>query len=115
MGWNSTVVVMHDALSDIAKDKNFGKKLADACQNAVIANRREKTFSVTAGGAVSAAIVIESHHADGAVMVLVGGNTGRQVFPEVYIPYDATDVKALKEMADSLGYRLEKKARDQTG
>ena len=30
MGWNSTVVVMHDSLGIIAQDPEFGKNLASA-------------------------------------------------------------------------------------
>lgn len=77
MGWNTTVVVMNDALNSIEKDPDFGRKLALACLRAIDG----KPHDVSAGGHVNAATVIETHHADTLVTVEVGHNFGR-VVPE---------------------------------
>lgn len=79
MGLNTTVVVLNDALGDIAEDPEFGKRLADAIASA----RRGKPVNVAAHGShgisCNAACVIETHHADYDVLVKVGGNTGSVV------------------------------------
>lgn len=79
MGYNTTVVVMNDALGEIAEDTEFGKRLAAAIQQV----QRGKPVDVPAYGKrgihCNAAIVIETHHADHEVVVAVGGNDGRIV------------------------------------
>ena len=72
MGWNTTVVVLNDALTDIRDDPEFGRKLYDACLEAVA----RKPVDVSAGCHCNAATVIETHHADQMVLVRVGGNMG---------------------------------------
>lgn len=73
MGFNTTIVVMNDALGEIRDDPGFGRRLHDAI---VGIGGRE----VSAHGKVfihaNAAIVIETHHADHDVLVRVGGNRG---------------------------------------
>jgi len=78
MGYNTTVVVLNDALSDIQTDPDFGRKLAEACLSAI----HRKKVDVPAGGCVNAATVIETHHANEFVTVRVGGNTGEVVVGE---------------------------------
>lgn len=79
MGFNTTVVVLNDALSEIRDDPEFGRRLADA----VLKVQRGEPVDVSAHGKRSihcnAAVVIESHHADQMVMVRVGGNYGEVV------------------------------------
>ena len=81
MGYNTTVVVLNDALSEIAADPLFGKRLADAIRAAW----EGKPVDVAAHGTHSihcnAALVVETHHADREVTVIVGGNTARVVKP----------------------------------
>jgi hypothetical protein len=83
MGNNTTVVVLNDALGEIAADPEFGRRLADAIGRV----RPGHTVSVAAHhpkGAIhcNAALVVETHHADYDVLVRVGGNRG-----EVEKPY----------------------------
>jgi len=77
MGYNTTVVILNDALSDIASDPEFGRRLADAI-NGLRAGTPENVAAHGKHGIhCNAAIVIESHHADYDVTVVVGGNRGR--------------------------------------
>lgn len=74
MGWNTTVVIMNDALNFIEKDPNFAKNLYHAVLKSV--SKAECPVRVPAGNYSTAALVIETHHADQEVLVRVGGNTG---------------------------------------
>lgn len=76
MGWNTTVVVLNDALHNIEKDRDFGKNLAAAIQRTVGTDR---PIDVPAGNHCNAATVVETHHADFPVLVRVGGNMGKVV------------------------------------
>ena len=76
MGYNATVVVMVDALDQIEKDPDFGKKLSAAILKVGCYG---KPVDVSAGYHVNAATVVESHHADQDVYVKVGGNCGQIV------------------------------------
>jgi len=73
MGYNTTVIVMNDALGQIENDPEFGKKLAAAIRANGL---RNKPVDVDAGYHGNAATVIETHHADFTAVVGVGGNTG---------------------------------------
>jgi hypothetical protein len=75
MGWNTTVVVLNDALSFIENDPEFGKRLARAVRASV--NSKDCPVRVSAGNFSSAALVIETHDADYEATIKVGGNTGR--------------------------------------
>ena len=79
MGFNTTVMVLNDALGEIAEDAEFGKRLASAIMNA----RVGKSVSVPAYGMhgihCNAALVVETHHASHDVLVSVGGNSARVV------------------------------------
>lgn len=74
MGWNTTVVVLNDALDQIEKDPLFGKKLAQAIRDL---HDPKGWRDVSAGNHCNAAEVIETHHADYNVLVSIGGNTGK--------------------------------------
>lgn len=109
MGFNTSVIVMNDALGWIEEDPEFGKNLARAIAEA----SRGKPVDVPAhsgrGGVhCNAATVIESHHADGYQAVLVGGNMGQKLGRQCFGQYD-DHVEMLKQIASDLGYRLVKK------
>jgi len=78
MGFNATVVVMVDALHDIKDDPKFGANLAAAIMRLSVVPYGTH-IDVAAGNHGNAATVIESHHADGVSVVLVGGNSGFDV------------------------------------
>ncbi len=105
MGFNTTVVVMNDALHQIEEDKEFGRKLAQAALLTYNRGRQD----VSAGNHVNAATVIESHHADGIHLIAVGGNYGQDLG---YVGgYRSTPEDMLRSLADQLGYRLVRKAK----
>jgi len=115
MGYNTTVVVMNDSLHAIEKDKEFGAKLVAAVLEAV----HGKRVDVSAGGLetglhCNAATVIESHHADTMVPVLIGANSGRElVGGAVGWSHDHQQQERLmlEQLADLHGYRLVKKSK----
>ena len=105
MGWNTTVVVMNDALDAIAHDPEFGKKLARACTQAV----HGRPVDVSASMHINAATVVETHHADGTTLVAVGGNYGRSLGEFYAYGDEDEDIRLLKALADKLGYRVSRK------
>ena len=115
MGYNTTVVVLNDALGDIEKDPEFGKKLAQAI-SASLSNPRERddrgyhqTVEVSAGCSANAAHVVETHHGDNTTLVAVGGNLGQQVFETWGWRHHTTPEELLRRWASELGYDLRKK------
>lgn len=79
MGWNTTIIIMNDALNLIEQDKDFGAKLASAVRGAVMppeVRSRDIAAQAPGGGCYcNAASVVETHHMDEVVSVDVGGNT----------------------------------------
>lgn len=102
MGYNSTVVVMNDALHQIENDPDFGKKLAQAVRSLSV---RNDYADVSAGNHCNAATVVATHHADIHSVVIVGGNNGKVIGSSLYSDTE----KIFREVADQLGYRLLKK------
>jgi hypothetical protein len=106
MGYNTTVVVMNDALGAIKTDESFGANLHRACLEVM----RGEPVDIASKGYVNAATVLESHHADHLATVLVGGNTGYLI--EGWLDYrDHKDESLLRMLADRLGYKLVRKGR----
>lgn len=103
MGFNTTVVVMNDALSDIQRDPDFGKNLAAAILKLGLSNEPR---DVHAGTHVNAATVIETHHADGVFGVLVGGNYGESLGRLLGYRYDLSELESKKALLRSLADRL---------
>jgi hypothetical protein len=116
MGYNTTVIVMNDALGQIEEDPDFGKKLAAAIRGLQIPEKY-RSRDVSAGYHVNAAAVIESHHADFIRIVAVGGNMGWRV--ESVAAYRAgpmgpekqVEEEILQRFATKFGYRLVKDTR----
>ena len=110
MGFNTTVVVHNDALSSIETDPDFGMKLSRAISN--LGMRGDRMEDVSAGCHCNACEVIETHHADTAIAVVVGGNMG------IDIGYagswnemgkdDKSKIEMVKNLARNLGYSLRK-------
>jgi hypothetical protein len=108
MGFNSTVVVMNDALGDIEKDPEFGKKLSDAILHLSVDRSPQ---DVSAGCSVNAATVIETHHADQTSLIAVGGNYGTELCGVYNYRHheEKVQVMILEALADKLGYKIIKK------
>lgn len=112
MGWNTTVIVMNDALDQIAKDKQFGKRLSDAIMKNTLTATLHGSFScnshvdVGSGNHANAATVIEQHHADAFACILVGRNSAQHL-GYYYGPGEKQDL--LEDLANELGYSLRKK------
>lgn len=78
MGYNSTVIVLNDALGDISRDPQFGQRLKKAILEISIRPGPIDVSAISPSGNiyVNAASVIESHHADSMHLIAIGGNTG---------------------------------------
>lgn len=74
MGFNTTVVILNDALGSIEEDKDFGKKIAEAVS--LLPRDNNKPVEIPSGWNANAAYVIECHHADSTAIIAVGGNCG---------------------------------------
>ncbi len=97
MGFVSTIVVLNDQLADIAKDKDFGKKV----EQAILSLSMGKPVDITGSSA------IETHHADGIHLIAVGGNMGEDL--GWVGSYAATKEQMLRNWASNLGYNIHKK------
>lgn len=108
MGYNSTVIVMNDALHAIREDPEFGRKLAQAI---LTLNRHEgRGVDISAGMHCNAAIAIETHHADSNTIIAVGGNCATVLGATYGTHHEKEDqLEILKQLADKLGYSLRKK------
>lgn len=115
MGYNTTVVVLDDALSEIEGDKDFGKTLSSKISEKSVSNNPidvpAKSGTCTHA---NAAQVIESHHADIVTLVAVGGNTGKVLARGhgVWRMEESDLLELLNTAAQNLGYELTKKKDD---
>jgi hypothetical protein len=108
MGYNTTVIVLNDALHEIEKDKEFGAKLALAIMKSRPGHRED----ISSNYFVNAASVIATQHADITSVVAIGGNHGTELgsfFNNGHHHTEEDKIKLLKDLADKFGYRLVKK------
>jgi hypothetical protein len=112
MGFNTTVVVMNDALGDIENDPEFGKRLASAIHS-VGSQKVDVSAHHSNGRSISgnAATVIETHHCGDTALVAVGGNHGTVIAWAGDVPHHKTEgqLKLLQALAEKLGYHLVEK------
>jgi hypothetical protein len=105
MGYMTTLVILNDHLHSIRDDEKFGMKVYDAILKC--GSRGEEIF--WSGNGVQ---VIESHHADERVLLVVGGNCA-QVLNHTYgfADWRKPDVQEtiLREFAEKLGFIVSKK------
>lgn len=114
MGFNTTVVVMNDALGTIKDDPEFGKELASAISKAACFGKHQDVpaETQTAGGGRSvysnAATVVASDHADVRRLLLTGENTMEDL--GIVWPYGEgnLELRVLKALANRLGYYVAK-------
>jgi len=111
MGYNTTVVVLNDALNEIENDTEFGLKLARAIRHASLGRSATREgLDVRSGGHGNAATVVESHHADGTAIVAVGGNHAT-VLGYTWGSHhtDQNKETIIQHLAKELGYTLKKR------
>jgi hypothetical protein len=114
MGWNTSMIILNDAVDAIGKDKEFGQKVHDAVLRC---GSRNKQINIPSGPNINAATIIESHHADSSVLLAVGGNCA-SVLTSVFDfrhNTEETQVKLLRELADKLGYTISRKRSKKIG
>ena len=111
MGYNTTVVVLNDALDQIKNDPKFGEKLHDAILRLSVTDR---PVDVRAGNHLNAAIAIESHHADLQAIVAIGENYA-DVLGAIIRPLKTSSEEfklvVVEQLARSMGYALRKTKR----
>ena len=106
MGFNTTVIVLNDALGNIEEDPEFGKNLARAIMHLSVS--RGRPVDVSSKGHCNAATAIETHHADRYIATAIGGNTGVVLGDCGSWQVDG-EVDMLRRLADQHGYTLHKK------
>lgn len=111
MGFNTTVLVLNDGLDQIAKDKAFGERLANAISSRFI---KGGPVTVSVGCHANPVTVLESHHADQMKPILVGGNYGH-IIEDTYLNYSIQDVALeiglMQALAKKYGYTLSKRSK----
>lgn len=109
MGFNTTILVLNDCLYELEQDKDLGSKIGYAINQ--VAGRGE-------GVRVCSGLkVVETHHADGWKLILVGGNTAidlgyagsTRTFPELGAANNDDLVGVLNTVLRSRGLRVTKK------
>ena len=103
MGFNTSVIVMNDALGSIEHDQSFGEKLSNA-----IRQFSGEAVDIASGPNVNAASVIETHHSSVTNLLAFGGNYAS--FLHSTYGYRHHDLESqhqlLQSWAKELGYKL---------
>jgi hypothetical protein len=99
MGWNTTMLILNDHLSSIENDSDFGKRVASGV--------RQMGGSPTTPIEIRGGLLIESHHADHCVPILVGGNYGWLV-EKCFVRWSSSDPEKqlLEALAKKHGFDL---------
>ena len=106
MGFNTTVMLLNDRLHDIERDTTLGTQIATDVSRLGLAD----SYRTLQYGKV-----IETHHNSSMSIVAVGHNMGITLGHAVIEGGDLVNaleeakVDMLKQLADSLGYRLVKR------
>lgn len=108
MGFNSTLVVLNDALEQISEDKEFGQKVKASILRKY-SYRDEDYVNISSGNHANVAAVVGVHHADEKHLFAIGGNIG---WDFGYMGgYRATEEQMLRAWAAKLGFVLHRKAK----
>jgi len=112
MGWNTSVVLLNDALNEIEGDPEFGRKIKHAASSLFV---RSGPIEVSAGRIPNAATVIASHQSDMTSLLAVGGNCASRLHMSLgWKPCNPEEqLRLLREWADAAGYRLVRKTAQQ--
>lgn len=115
MGFNSGLVILHDALHGIEENPlQFTAGVVRAIQSSGSHLPSGKRVDISVGGHGNAASLFHMAHADEHQVYVVGGNTaiavpGGWTSIRNYQDPNETNLALIKQMADSAGYRLVKK------
>ena len=118
MGYNTSMIVLNDALGCIEKDDEFGKHVSQAISQ-LGTPTRERGIGISSKGHCNAATVLETHHADQLSVVSFGGNCGQVLSNGIWSwklndGKEKSKVEILKRLADEMGYSLQKKPNKKT-
>lgn len=100
MGLNTAMIVRNDFLNEIEEDAQFGKKVAEAIRYA------DSPHAPYHGQSFD---VLPCSHADYLQIVVVGGNSIQRL--GYGGTWTAEGAEILRQLADSMGFRLVKKAK----
>lgn len=105
MGFITTATLNNDCLDELNGERGLG--LGPLLRNAVLRLSMGSSVSVPIAGIT----VVESHHADYCVPVLVGGGAEAKVIKNVRVFYTSPDpeLEVLKELAEKHRFALLKK------
>lgn len=109
MGYNTTVIILNDAVHRLRHDRHFPRNLELAIG---MASARMGPQTVPIGNHINGCTVVETHHADQTTLVAVGGNhatTLLQSFGRGDHHTEAGQVVLLRKLAEKLGYYIAKK------
>jgi hypothetical protein len=104
MGFISTLTVNNDFVHDLPKVGNLGKQIYEA----VCRLSSEKPVHLNQLGITA----VESHHADYAQPLLIGGWRESTIITGVSIPHhhgEESELKLLEQLAEKHGYNIYKK------
>lgn len=108
MGWNTSAIILNDAVHMFEEDPDVGKKIAAAVRELHI----RSPVDICIGNHVNAMTVIETHHADTIAPLLIGANMG-QVIDGCHFhwsrDHENWDRELLTLLAKKHGYVLHKK------
>jgi hypothetical protein len=111
MGYQTTIVINNDRLTDISNDVTFGASVVAAVNEVSLGRPVEMRRGY--------GVAIESHHADSHVLVQTGNCSGSMVGGYVHwskaqwelsgVGSDEFKLELLRSAAEALGYNLHKK------
>lgn len=107
MGFQTSIMLLNDAVDQLKTDTGFGPRLLDAILESSRKEYRERGVDVWLGNHANACVVLPSQHADNVQIVAVGGNYVRP-FGTVWGGWRdmQNNVKLLESLADQMGFKL---------
>lgn len=109
MGYNTPVLILNDAMHMLETDPKVGRKMYEAIGESY----GGKGVSFGIGNYCNGGYALPSMHADDVQVVAIGGNCMKRlgvVYGGWHLMGGDNTEKLMRQLADSLGYRLVKKA-----
>lgn len=109
MGYNTPVMILNDAMSNLKTDADVGRKMYEAMLLSSRPEYRNRGVDFSIGNHCNGGMVLPSRHADETRLIAVGGNYMTDIGSVWGASMD--DPEALcRALAEKLGFRLVKKA-----